>query len=253
MPVTFPAHQAIVLPLKLRWPGLDGMALCIGSAAPDLGYVFQGTRLEFLESHYRWWVLPWGVFITFALAAWLRWLFARADVWAPAHSADVLQKSFSQPPAPLTIKRIGNRVACACIGIASHVGWDSLTHGSSPLMKYLPALHPRSTLANITMYRFAWLQWLGHTVGSAIAIFLLWRLWQQSRTNLKITASTSDQRASAKLIQVGVSIIAGVAIYVVSNHFVPRELSVAIIRGFWTSLSVFTVIVAIRYRSVSHF
>jgi len=43
MPATFPSHAAAVLPLKLwrpRW--FDGVALVVGSMAPDLGYPLVG-------------------------------------------------------------------------------------------------------------------------------------------------------------------------------------------------------------------
>ncbi len=40
MPATIFAHQALVLPLKLRWPRhFHGLALCIGSMAPDLEFI----------------------------------------------------------------------------------------------------------------------------------------------------------------------------------------------------------------------
>lgn len=44
--MTFPSHPAAVLPLKLwrpRW--FDGVALVLGSAAPDLAYLFDGSGL----------------------------------------------------------------------------------------------------------------------------------------------------------------------------------------------------------------
>lgn len=42
MPVTLLAHQAPVLPLKLRWPGrFDGLALVVGSMMPDAWYVSE--------------------------------------------------------------------------------------------------------------------------------------------------------------------------------------------------------------------
>jgi hypothetical protein len=40
MPATLLSHQALVLPLKLRWPRwFSGLALCIGSMAPDLEFI----------------------------------------------------------------------------------------------------------------------------------------------------------------------------------------------------------------------
>ncbi|MEY4576015.1 MAG: hypothetical protein RL701_718, partial [Pseudomonadota bacterium] len=51
MPFTFFAHQTIVMPFKWakpRW--FDGMALCIGSMAPDFAYALDHTPLSF-HSH----------------------------------------------------------------------------------------------------------------------------------------------------------------------------------------------------------
>lgn len=43
MPLTFLAHQAVVLPVKHRWPDhVDGVGLAVGSAMPDLWYVTTG-------------------------------------------------------------------------------------------------------------------------------------------------------------------------------------------------------------------
>jgi hypothetical protein len=42
MPVTFFAHQAPVLPIARRWPqATEGIALIVGSMAPDIAYVFS--------------------------------------------------------------------------------------------------------------------------------------------------------------------------------------------------------------------
>jgi hypothetical protein len=62
VPLTFPSHQAVVLPLKLwrpRW--FDGVALCTGAAAPDVSYGFDGFGVT-IRSHEPlaifWWALP---------------------------------------------------------------------------------------------------------------------------------------------------------------------------------------------------
>jgi hypothetical protein len=62
VPLTFPSHQAVVLPLKLwrpRW--FDGVALCTGAAAPDVSYGFDGFGVT-IRSHEPlavfWWGLP---------------------------------------------------------------------------------------------------------------------------------------------------------------------------------------------------
>ena len=54
MPFTFLAHQAPVLPLKLRWPrAFAGTALVLGSIAPDCEYFLRGQVLTTF-SHKLW-------------------------------------------------------------------------------------------------------------------------------------------------------------------------------------------------------
>jgi hypothetical protein len=239
MPVTFPAHQALVLPLKWRWQSLDGVALCIGSAAPDLGYAFHGTWLEFLEAHYHWSVLLWGVAVTLLLSHWIRWLFARARWWAPAVWMHTMHESSLRS---WSLANIANRVACALIGVVSHVGWDSMTHGSSPWVKYVPWLRQQTQIGALQMYRFAWMQWLGHTVGSVIALWMLWRL-VQSRAVVQCGQSASGP---TKWWQAVLCIAGGISVAALSFYFVPLEMATAMIRGWWVILVAITGVVAVR-------
>lgn len=64
MPLTVPTHPAAVLPLKLwrhRW--FDGVALAVGSVAPDLAYPLDGSGLPVWPLSHQWrglllWCLP---------------------------------------------------------------------------------------------------------------------------------------------------------------------------------------------------
>jgi hypothetical protein len=75
VPLTVPTHPAVVLPLKIwrpRW--FDGVALVVGSIAPDLGYALDGSGLPVWRmSHglrgFALWCLP----VTFALTWLIRW------------------------------------------------------------------------------------------------------------------------------------------------------------------------------------
>lgn len=82
MPATFPAHPAAVLPLKLWRPTwFDGVALAVGSMAPDLAYALDGSWLErpfpslpsFWElAHSLPWFLVWALPVTIALCPLIR-------------------------------------------------------------------------------------------------------------------------------------------------------------------------------------
>ena len=72
MPVTFPAHQGLIVPLKLRWPtAIDGTALCIGAAAPDLAYPL-GSWLN-AGSHTLLGLIVWALPVTLGLTTLVRW------------------------------------------------------------------------------------------------------------------------------------------------------------------------------------
>ncbi len=46
MPLTFPSHPVAVIPLKLWRPTwFDGVALVLGSMAPDIAYALDGSGL----------------------------------------------------------------------------------------------------------------------------------------------------------------------------------------------------------------
>jgi len=81
VPLTFPSHQAVVLPLKLwrpRW--FDGVALCTGAAAPDVSYGFDGLGVT-IRSHEPLAVFWWGLPVALVGA----WLLRRAAPFVAAH------------------------------------------------------------------------------------------------------------------------------------------------------------------------
>jgi hypothetical protein len=175
VPLTFPAHQAAVLPLKRRWPQLDGVALCVGSAAPDLSYLLLGTRWRF-DAHYGWAAVAWGVPITLVVTWGLRRaLFTRAAAWAPARWVARLEGSAARP---WHRRNLGHAVFAALIGVASHVAWDACTHDASPvadriaLLRHVALTWPtRLTVAHA-------LQYVGHAAGSLLALAMLARWWR---------------------------------------------------------------------------
>lgn len=129
MPATLPSHPAIVLPLKLwrpRW--FDGVALVVGSAAPDLAYALDGTRLERVTAEWpATWeiahsgpgVLLWSLPLTL-LCGWLIRLAAPTiAAQLPGFFRDYALLRHSAPPWPIT-------AVSAMIGAASHVLWDRL-------------------------------------------------------------------------------------------------------------------------------
>ena len=173
MPLTFPAHQAVVLPVKLRWPNrCDATALCIGSVAPDLGYsVIGGT------SHNVIGVVTFAIPFTVVACLLLRWRAWAAFRFLPdggpfrVHSYRVIQDR--RPPWVHTI--LG-----ALFGAGSHALIDTFTHtgrwGAS-LLGLNSVLFTIPWRGDITTARL--LQYLGHSVGSAIAVALFLHIGRQ--------------------------------------------------------------------------
>jgi len=124
VPLTFPSHAAAVLPLKLwrrRW--FDGVALVIGSAAPDMPYSLEPYL--HIRAH-TWWGLVWFcVPVTLVLAALTR----RA---APTVVAHLPSHPWLRDYAALSARR--HRwwisVLSAYLGALSHRLWDIVTHPS---------------------------------------------------------------------------------------------------------------------------
>lgn len=130
VPMTFPSHAAAVVPLKLwrrRW--FDGVALVIGSAAPDFPYSLD----PYLHYNAHTWtgLVLFCVPVTAVLAALTR----RA---APAVVAHVPSRRFGlrqfalRDYAVLAARRHPwySTALSAWLGAASHRLWDMVTHAS---------------------------------------------------------------------------------------------------------------------------
>ena len=124
MPVAFPSHQGLILPLWRHFPRqIDGVALSVGAAMPDVietlawpikGELGQGFGHSLIGVVIA--CVPVGLLLTWiarrALPA--RWI-ARLDDGA----------------TPTTMMRASVGVA---IGALSHVVFDLMTHASFPLL-----------------------------------------------------------------------------------------------------------------------
>ncbi|MEV4483303.1 DUF4184 family protein [Micromonospora coxensis] len=127
MPLTFPSHLAPVLPLKLWRPHwFDGVALATGAVAPDVAYLFSGTRFDQgMRTHtlggLLWWCLP----VALAYAWIVRRVVAGVAVHLPA------RRAFAWPDyaALGTVRHPWQVTVCSVlIGAFSHVAWDRVTH-----------------------------------------------------------------------------------------------------------------------------
>lgn len=125
MPVTFPAHQGLIVPAKLKWPNaIDGTALCISAAAPDTAYAL-GPWLN-TQSHTAVGVLVWALPFTLVVTSLVRWR-AASGIFAALPDLGRLQlRSYRvlgtrRPSAFVT-------ASSALLGAGSHVFIDGFTH-----------------------------------------------------------------------------------------------------------------------------
>ncbi|MDX5568817.1 DUF4184 family protein [Streptomyces sp. ID05-04B] len=124
MPLTFPPHAAAVMPLKLsrpRW--FDGVALVVGSAAPDLPYA-AGAPLR-TYGHTWTGLVVWCVPLTVAAALLIRLSapVTAAHLPGPWRAYGVL--GAVRHPWYVT-------VSSAWLGAVTHRLWDDLTHDQLP-------------------------------------------------------------------------------------------------------------------------
>ncbi len=143
MPWMIPSHQAPVLPLK-RWKPawFSGLALVLGSIAPDLVFIFRLDETGSPASH----TFPGQILITMpfvvvlhtlATALVLPWLLPRLPDGAPFHFHSLAR---CRPASDLL--GLAKVALSGLIGGLTHVAIDGFTHGdhSGWALPLLPVL-----------------------------------------------------------------------------------------------------------------
>lgn len=175
MPLTYFAHQLFVLPFKAtrpRW--FDGTALCIGSMAPDFAYAMANTPLAF-SSHTATAHLTWSLPVTLLCTRLVRTYLAEpigAQLPDPI-GCEVRALARSVHPWAIT-------VLSALLGSASHVFVDSFTHRHGWGYEHVAWLH-HSVSAGWQVADV--LQYLGHTLGTLLAVLWCLRLCATHRVS----------------------------------------------------------------------
>lgn len=189
MPFTFFAHQIPVLPIKSRWPQVDGLALVVGSIAPDLWYVTNGWHFGPFNVHlwqdgHNWHnaIGHWGLLTLVICVVLRRWVFAVVPRAVPDagdfHLHDFALLARDQPPWWST-------VLCGMVGGATHVLVDSFTHPDGFVVESIGFLH--MTLFSIgghdvAIYKI--FQQGGTVVGTLIGLEMLRRLGRDRRIRI---------------------------------------------------------------------
>jgi len=168
MPVTFPAHQGLIVPVKLKWPNaIDGTALCISAAAPDTAYAL-GTWLN-AQSHTALGVFVWALPFTLVITSLVRWraasgIFAALPDLGPLQLRSYRVLGTRRPSIFVT-------VFSALLGAASHVVIDGFTHAGrfgSNLLGMNDVLFTAPIRGDMTAARV--LQYIGHVGGTILFV-----------------------------------------------------------------------------------
>lgn len=171
MPLTFPAHQAVVLPLKTWRPGsFDGVALCVGAAAPDLGYAFGPWLAQRTNGVIG--VLVFSVPFTAFVATVLR---ARAAAGIFAHVPDLGSLRLrSYAVIGTRWPSASSTLVSAVIGASTHVVIDAFTHDGwwgADLLGLDRTVAEGSALGAVSIADL--LQIAGHVLGTVVAFGVL--------------------------------------------------------------------------------
>ncbi|SCG44563.1 DUF4184 family protein [Micromonospora coxensis] len=170
MPLTFPSHLAPVLPLKLWRPHwFDGVALATGAVAPDVAYLFSGTRLDLgMRPHtlggLLWWCLP----VALAYAWIVRRVVAGVAVHLPARRVF----AWCDYAALGTVRHPWQVTVCSVlIGAFSHVAWDRVMHTE----RWLRLVGVRDFHAATGVHWWTASDLVGSAVGGVVVLALAWR------------------------------------------------------------------------------
>lgn len=143
MPLTFPSHQGLILPLARKWPRhFDALALCVGAAMPD---VVDGL-LGLYRGHLGQWYghtligtivlcLPGGLIVARLLLIIAAYLSQRYDCIRRIQVVfdELSHSSGFQVDAPRMVARCNRLVFVSIsilIGALSHLLWDFISHGN---------------------------------------------------------------------------------------------------------------------------
>lgn len=175
MPVTFFAHQAPVLPAARRWPRYtDGLALVVGSMAPDFAYALHGSRISV-------WAHAFPGLVTFCVPVTLAvsWLVARVVSPVLGPMLPSLGSFRLDEYRGLAVHRFRWVVAAASalVGALSHVAIDHFTHDWGWFAQHVDWY--RTVLVHDLLGRewtvFLVLQNVAHLGGTVWCVWLLWR------------------------------------------------------------------------------
>jgi len=258
VPATILSHQALVLPLKMRWPHrFSGLALCIGSMAPDFEFIGRMTD-DWIFSHtisaQVWFTVP----VTLALV-WIvtRWLVPTLLPYL-AEIECLRMHDLAVVRTPDTLREWVGVACSAWVGGMSHVLLDAITHGnhSGWLVPVLPVLRtPVPHLGGQAPLHDALQLWL--TVAFALASLYMWRviardrlLWQWRKRPVSARRSKPRHAGTRLALCCALAAAQGAIVGYVSHRTSgPKGLTAAVAFGAIDFVCAFAVIASVTMRT----
>lgn len=185
MPVTFLAHQAPVLPLKRRWPQLDGVAMVAGSVVPDLARTVPGRFALVYHGHPLWWdghapvqALTGGLVVGLVIT-WTarRLVLPRLAGYLPDLGSFHLR---DLRLVGRTRHRWWMVVLGVTIGTITHLLLDLFTHTDRGIV--LPGLSVH--LVDVGRFRIVVASVLQVVASVGLSVFTVWEMWDIGRRRL---------------------------------------------------------------------
>jgi len=171
MPFPIVSHQGLAAPALLidRRGRLDGVALMVGSMAPDVLYAFTDAADDHMPWLLLWWCVPLSVAVARVFRLWVaRPLAAHLPDLGPLRVRDVARAATDRP----------GMVAAALsglLGAVTHVVADGFTHPEPWVSDQLTWLYdevPFPLKGKVYLYNL--LRFLGTVGGAALAVVVTW-------------------------------------------------------------------------------
>jgi hypothetical protein len=234
VPATIPSHQAAVLPLKVRFPSrFDGVALVIGSAAPDIGYVLAGLAEP---SSHAWHSLLW---FHLPVVVALSWVVRRAAPTVAAH----LPGSLRDYGVLGTVRHpVAVTAYSAMLGALTHQLWDAVTHPYMLLLSpssFLPAMHA-TAFATLPWWRVIHL--LSEVVGVVVTVAFVVHIGR--RRLLVAWHGPAPARAARPFVFWPAAVLSSVALAMVSAKLPGNDIGIWVVGARWLGATVLGLLFA---------
>jgi hypothetical protein len=147
MPMTFPSHQGLILPVVRRWPdSFDVLALSVGAAMPDITDTILGFSIN---GYFKQWYghaligiftldFIGGLFITWLIAVLVTQFFKNVDLPQPLRPVFTNASQSSDLAGGNRVLRWQSKLGLwsfsVLVGILSHIGFDLISHDTNLLL-----------------------------------------------------------------------------------------------------------------------